>query len=216
MSKPRLLDLYCGGGGSAMGYSRAGFDVVGIDIYPQRLYPFPIVMNDAVDYLQNHYKEFDAVHASPPCQAHSITHYNSGNQGLHVIDMIPETREAIIATGLPYIIENTPLAPLVEPVTLCGWMEEIQDIYPLKVYRHRIFESNKKLIQPKHRKHPENVQPTNQHLDPNRWVTIVGKFSGIDVARKAMGIPWLTSRPMSQAIPPAYTTFLGRQLIAQL
>ena len=99
---------------------------------------------------------------------------------------------------------------------LCGAMEEIQAIYPLRVYRHRKFESTFKLIQPEHVKHPENVQPGAQRLQPGRWVTVVGKVSGIEVSRKAMGIDWLSIRTISQAIPPAYTEFIGRQVIKQL
>lgn len=113
----RLLDLYCCEGGGAMGYHRAGFDVVGVDLAPQRRYPFTFVQGDAIAYVKEHAHEFDVVHASPPCQRYSIT--NASRRHAYP-DLIGATREVLIACGLPYVIENVPGAPMVDPLQLCG------------------------------------------------------------------------------------------------
>src|SRR3990167_9619494 len=118
--KPRLLDLFCGAGGAAVGYSRAGFEVVGVDIAPQPRYPFEFVQDDALDYLRDFYYErtfppFDAIHASPPCQAYTQLGRKNGHP-----ELIEPVRELLRATELPYVVENVVGAPLLEPIVLCG------------------------------------------------------------------------------------------------
>ena len=131
--RPRLLDLFCGAGGAGMGYSRAGFEVVGVDIAPQKHYPFEFHQADALEYLAQHGAEFDAIHASPPCQRYSaITHAKRTENNYP--DLIPSTREALIKCDRPYVIENVPRAPLINPLILCGTM------FDLHVIRHRLFE----------------------------------------------------------------------------
>lgn len=231
--RPKLLDLFCGAGGAAMGYSRAGFEVVGVDANAQPRYPFTFVRADALDYVAAHGWEFDAIHASPPCQSHSrITPKHAIKR--HV-DLIPHTRWFLEALGLPYVIENVEGArvSLRNPVMLCGSQ------FGLKVYRHRLFESNVMLFQPQHYPHrdktpraghgispkgflsvtsggqgikPEQIEKLC--ISPKGFISVAGHFSGVEYARFAMGIDWMTGDELAQAIPPAYTEWLGRQLMA--
>lgn len=224
MSRPRLLDLYCCAGGAATGYHPAGFDVTGIDHKPQPNYPFTFVLGDALEYLEAHGHEYDAVHASPPCQVHSAlgdlvrrqpgrgTSYDDRHA-----DLIPQTRALLQLTGLPYIIENVPgaLKALRSPIMLCG------NMFGLKVYRHRLFESNVMLLAPTHQKHL--VKALGKGYTPksgNEFVVVTGKVGASILAQKAMGIDWMSTKRIedrtseaSQAVPPAYTEYLGRQLI---
>jgi SAM-dependent methyltransferase len=128
----RLLDLFCGAGGAAKGYADAGFEVVGVDIEPQPNYPFEFVRADALTFPLD---GFDAVHASAPCQAFTVYRNNSAHVRQDHPNLIPQTRERLIASGLPYVIENVPGAPLIDPIQLCG-----TSFPPLEVRRHRIFE----------------------------------------------------------------------------
>lgn len=133
MRKPRLLDLFCKAGGAGYGYWQAGFDVVGVDIEPQKRYPFTFIQADALEYLARHGGEYDAIHASPPCQAFSkMKNPDKAHRKAHP-DLVDPVRELLMRTGRPYIIENVPGAPLLSPVTLCGSQ------FGLKVYRHRVF-----------------------------------------------------------------------------
>jgi DNA (cytosine-5)-methyltransferase 1 len=136
----KLLDLYCGAGGAAMGYHRAGFEVVGVDINPQKHYPFEFHQGDAIEYLREQGKEFDVIHASPPCQRYSksVKKINRKNHP----DLIFNTRTQLITSCRPYIIENVPGSPLINPIVLCGTM------FGLDVKRHRLFESNAILTNP--------------------------------------------------------------------
>ncbi|MGN7705059.1 hypothetical protein [Cellulosimicrobium sp. 22601] len=216
MSRPRLLDLFCCEGGAGMGYHRAGFDVVGVDIVDQPLYPFEFVQADAIEYVREHGHEYDAIHASPPCQAHSTI---TPDKSVHV-DLIPATRNALVATGKPYIIENVAGArpALVDPVLLCG------SSFGLRVRRHRLFESNIFLpsIPCMHgtQGRPTGVygdHPQNDHEYRRPDGTRRGaKATSDDDARDAMGMPWASWHGTTQAIPPAYTQFLGEQLIEHL
>src|SRR5665213_3193952 len=134
MSRPRLLDLFSGAGGAAVGYHRAGFEVVGVDIKPQPHYPFEFRQKDALWVLEGETMEgFDAIHASPPCQAYSKARKL---QGLRHPDLIASVRELLLAISLPYVIENVPGAPLRNPVLLCG------EMFGLGVRRERLFETN--------------------------------------------------------------------------
>ncbi len=225
--RPRLLDLYCGAGGAAVGYHRAGFDVVGVDIAPQPRYPFTFWQGDALDALESwtnggswHHRlgyEFDSVHASPPCQA-----YGAATNRLVTRDaprLIEPTRDAIFASGLPYVIENVVGAPLVDPVVLCGSM------FGLAVKRHRLFETSPRLFLQPECQHPtEKLYPTHARKDKAQlspFVHIYGTGGGagkdIDLWRWAMGVPWMqTKAEIAEAIPPAYTEYIGRELLAQL
>jgi DNA (cytosine-5)-methyltransferase 1 len=213
---PWLLDLFCCAGGAAVGYRRAGFDVIGVDISPQPRYPFPLVLGDAIEQGRQLIRtgRFAAVHASPPCQAHSDLQKQSK---LAYADFIPATRELLRESGLPYIIENVEGAPLLDPVTLCGAM------FPeLRVYRHRLFESNVHLAVPAH---PRHVAKTFTHdkrkahygqpMTDAMFVQVTGGGNALVADKlRAMGIDWMTGSEANQAIPPAYTEFLGHQLLA--
>jgi DNA (cytosine-5)-methyltransferase 1 len=212
---PLLLDLFSGAGGAAMGYFDAGFDVVGVDIAPQPNYPFWFAQGDALDFLADcdFLRQFDAVHASPPCQAHS----DLQKQSKRIYrDFIPEVRALLRATGLPYVIENVEGAPLVDPVTLCGTM-----FGELRVIRHRLFETNWPLVAPPHGRHPlvfthDKRKAHHGKLDQDTaFVQVTGGGNcSVANARAAMDIDWMTKPELNEAIPPAYSKHVGRQLLA--
>lgn len=149
----RLLDLFCGAGGAAMGYSQAGFtEIVGVDIEPQPNYPFDMYVADAIYYATtDNLQRFDLIHASPPCQRFSTLAYRNGN-GDDWPDLIPPTRKLLKESGVPYVIENVEGAPLVDPVMLCGTMFD-----GLRVLRHRLFETSFPVEVPEHGRHPFGV-----------------------------------------------------------
>lgn len=204
---PRILDLFCGAGGCGMGYHRAGFDVVGVDIEPQPNYPFQFHLGDALEFVKAHGHEFDAIHASPPCQAYSETQKLQGNDHPELIE---PTREALQALGLPWVIENVPGSPLINPVELCGGM------FGLRTYRHRLFETSFPVTAPNHPAHKARQTKMGRKPKDGEFIHVVGNFSGVKYAREAMGIDWMNRDEMAQAIPPAYTTFIGWQLRAAL
>lgn len=206
----RLLDLFCKAGGAAVGYHRAGFDeIVGVDIEPQSRYPFKFVQADALEYVAEHGAEFDVIHASPPCQAYSVTRSLHDNEYPDLVDV---TRSALERAGVPYVIENVVGAPLRTVVILCGTMFD-----GLRVYRHRLFESNVLIPQPFH---PAHIEPTIQRGYAAEWdgfVTIAGGHNvPVSISKNAMQIDWMTRDELSQAIPPAYTEYIGRYLLAHL
>jgi DNA (cytosine-5)-methyltransferase 1 len=119
--KPRILDLFCCAGGVAVGYSRAGFDIVGVDIDPQPHFPFEFIQADALTLDMKFLRSFDAIHASPPCQSYSDL--AKRNRNAHEWPrLIEPVREILIKSGKPYVIENVEGAPLLNPVVLCGTM----------------------------------------------------------------------------------------------
>jgi DNA (cytosine-5)-methyltransferase 1 len=194
--KFKLLDLYCCQGGAAKGYAASGlFDVVGVDIEPQPRYPFDFIQADALDYLAQHGRDYDFIHASPPCQKYTRARKLQGNEH-H--DFIPDTRNLIQLTGKPFVIENVPGAPLRNPVELCGTM------FGLKTYRHRLFESNFLIKTPAHIDHEEPSVKMGRPVKEGQFVHIVGHFSGVPLAREIMGMPWANQYGLAQAIPPAY------------
>ena len=207
----RLLDLFCGAGGAATGYHRAGFEVVGVDIKPQKRYPFEFHQADALEYLAEHGREFDAIHASPPCQRYTCL--KSVFDASKYPDMVADTRSLLIASGKSYVIENVVGAPLRRDLMLCA------AAFGLRSYRHRIFECSFAVMEPPHPKHivPVNRRKKNRrgHWDAGGFVTVVGDI-GSYVGPEAMGIDWMTGKELSQAIPPAYTEFIGKQLMSYL
>ncbi len=210
MRKPRLLDLFCGEGGSAMGYCWAGFeDITGVDLFPMPRYPFRFVQADALDFLMAHGHEYDFIHASPPCQLFSVAtpEWARANH----LDLIAPTRSLLWQLGKPYIIENVGGArkKLLDPIMLCGSQ------FGLKVYRHRFFESNLHLISPRHYPHHDNLQG-NCMISENGFTGVYGHFSNKEYAKYAMGIDWMTPDGLAEAIPPAYTEYLGYQVLDQM
>ena len=200
-----------------MGYHRAGFDVVGVDINPQPNYPFEFHKADALEYLITHGLTFDAIHASPPCQA-SCT-LIKGNQkataGDH-INLIPETRALLAYYRVPTVIENVQGSELRRDLTLCG------EMFGLGVIRHRYFEvNNSDVVQPVHKPHRGRVAGWRhgQYFD-GPYFAVYGNGGGkgsVAQWQQAMGIDWTDDRQeLAEAIPPAYTEFVGRQIMAQL
>lgn len=229
--KPRLLDLFCCAGGAGMGYHRAGFDVVGVDLEPQKRYPFEFIRADCLSLCPEFIASFDAIHASPPCQAHSRISRVSGRQEHHV-DRIEETRSILNASGKPWIMENVEGAPLRDPFLLCGSMFGLSTTCGAQLRRHRLFEASFFIgLQPEcqHGGSVVGVYGGHAHDRRRKTITITGSTPQMNVvrnrsrltfsveeARHAMGIDWMTMAELSQAIPPAYTEFLGRRLLAHL
>lgn len=201
--KPRLLDLYCCQGGASRGYADAGFDVAGID--PQPRYPFEFHRGDAIEFVKQHGHEFDVITGSPPCQLYSLTQRIQDNE--HP-DLIGPTRDAILATAKPYILENVEEArpEFINPVLLCGSM------FGLRTYRHRLFESNVDLQVPVHPSHITKTTKMGRPVKPGENMHVVGNFTGVDLARQIMGMPWASRDGLREAIPPVYAEYLGRQL----
>ena len=206
----KLLDLFCGAGGASAGYAAAGFEVHGVDLKHGKRYPYTYVRADVLDVLrdENYLDQFDVIHASPPCQTHSITQHLRNAQGKTTskLDLIPETRAALVASGKPYIIENVPGSPLINPIQLCG------SSFGLKVRRHRLFESNMALIGSVCN-HKLQGRPIGVYGSLNDEIPKGGKTAAtINEARNAMGISWAIWTELVEAIPPAYTKYLGGQL----
>ena len=206
----KLLDLYCGVGGASVGYHQAGFEVYGVDLKHGKRYPYTYLRADVLDVLRDeeYINQFDVIHASPPCQTHSITQHLRNAQGKTTskLDLIPETRAALIASGKPYIIENVPGSPLINPIQLCG------SSFGLKVRRHRLFESNLPLVGSVCN-HKLQGRPIGVYGSLNDEIPKGGKTaSTIDEARAAMDMPWAIWTELVEAIPPPYTKYLGGQV----
>ena len=210
--KLRLLDLFCGAGGCAVGYAQAGFEVVGVDIVPQPRYPYEFHCADALTFPLD---GFDVIHASPPCQ-HFTMMLNHGlaDRDRHP-DLVDVIRKRLQASGKPYIIENVIGAPVERSVMLCGAM------FGLRVYRHRLFESNIFLFQPNHPRHIVKAVHAGMIPRNGEFYSPVGNMGDKVGAQLAMGIDWMNitgskDREIANAIPPAYTRWIGEQLMNYL
>ena len=205
MSKYKILDLFCGAGGCSMGYKLAGFDVVGVDKKPQPNYPFTFHQADA---LQFPLSGFDAIHASPPCQHYTQLRKLGGANKVHP-DLVAPIRARLIASGKPFVIENVLGAPLLNPVMLCGTM------FNLRVIRHRLFEC-----------HPFFVWPPASCDHSGELYTVLTKSCRVSgdmrgksshaTGKAAMKIDWMTQFELGESIPPAFTKYIGEELIAFL
>ncbi len=207
----RLLDLFCGAGGAGEGYSRAGFEVVGVDINPQPHYPFEFHQADALEYPLN---GFDVIHASPPCQRYTSLTQHHGKADKHP-DLVGDTRAVLCESGVRYVIENVIGAPLVQPIMLCG------SSFGLPLRRHRFFESDVFLFE-KECRH-EEMPKRFRVYDHGKWYTtwcvpVYGHGGGKADEHwpEARGIAWMTRRELCEATPPAYTEWIGKQLMKQL
>ena len=227
----RLLDLFCGAGGAAMGYHRAGFEVVGVDIKPQPHYPFEFHQADALEYLTEHGAEFDVIHASPPCQAFSaMTNGRWKGRVKNHPDLIEPTRKLLREIGRPYVIENVIGAPLIDPAMLCGTMFGLETETGNQLRRHRLFETSfpVSLVSTcRHNnysaigvygggQHPRRQSHRRSAERPMYAGTPGDSDFGVTARRKVMGIDWMSGKELNQAIPPAYTEFIGKQLVEHL
>ena len=216
----RLLDLFCGAGGCSVGYHRAGFDVVGVDIEPHPDYPFPFTQADAMDVLGDvaYLSTFDVVHASPPCPRYSVAGSIGSYDPADKPDLVDPVRDALNSWGGVWVIENVPGAPMPAAAVYCGWAMGLRHLR-----RHRLFESNVFLLS------PGCACPTGDTIsvfghsgEDRRKATIVangGRRTHIPLreVRDLMGVPWMRNRDdIADAIPPAYTEHVGHQLAAHL
>ena len=209
----KVLDIACGSGGSAIGYAMAGCSVLGVDVAPMPRFPFGFLQCDAMDLDDRFLRFFDLVHASPPCQRFTALRHARGAKGDANPDLIAPLREKFCRAGVHYVIENVPGAAMRVDLALCGCM------FGLRTYRLRWFEITGPLmlVEPVHRKH---VAKTASKGRREAWasgmnISITGDV-GTYLGPEAMGIDWMSGDELSQAIPPAYTKFIGEQLLAHL
>ncbi|MFJ1755985.1 DNA methylase [Kitasatospora sp. NPDC088134] len=214
--RPRVLDLFCCAGGAGAGYSRAGFDVVGVDIVPRSNYPFEFIEGDALDALREMCQDFDLVHASPPCQS-SCTLTKGTNKGRRTyVDLIPEVRELCRWYGVPWVIENVPGSSIRRDLTLCG------ESFGLGVIRHRYFEIEWWGGEPEQMPHPKHRGPVRgiRHgvWKDGPYIAAYGKGGGkgtVAEMQAAMDIHWTdVHEELTEAIPPAYTQYIGHAFLA--
>ena len=214
-SRPRILDLFCGAGGAAVGYHRAGFDVVGVDINPQPHYPFEFHRGDVTAFDFDALGRFDVVHASPPCQSQTALTKGT-NKGRQYVDLIPWSRDFIAAMNLPAVIENVQGSHLRRDLVLCG------EMFKLDVIRHRYFELHGWVASaPRHVPHRGRVAGWRHgvYFD-GPYFAVYGDGGGKGTVaewQQATGITWTGDRKsIAEAIPPAYTEYIGRQLLAHI
>lgn len=222
--RPQLLDLFCGAGGAAVGYHRAGFEVTGVDIAPQPHYPFTFVQADALEYMRQLVSvgppslQYDAIHASPPCQAYSVGAARFRNEGREYPDLVAETRRLLQTAGLPWVIENVPGAPVRPDFSICGCQVGLGEIR-----RRRLFETSWHhfdLDHPCGHDPATVVVSVTGHGHPSwtrdEYRRVHGREPCTADYRRAMGIDWMNRDELSQAIPPAYTEKVGNYLLLQL
>lgn len=202
------LDLFCGAGGASKGIANVGFEVIGVDSAYRLNYPFDYYCEDAVEFMEMGLNDFDFIWASPPCQAYSWSSACRRNEGVEYSDLVEITRHYLQKSGKPYIIENVIGSPLIDPVMLCGTMFPGQ----LKVFRHRLFESNFPLKVEMECKH-EGHEAKKRRADSGDFFTVAGHWVGTTSEwSSAMGIDWMTKKELAQAIPPVYSEYLVRQI----
>ena len=202
------VDLFCGAGGVSEGLHRAGVSVIGVDIEEQPRYPFGFYQGDVLDMSIRQLKDADFIWASPPCQA--FTAYKRRKNHVKLKEnLIPTVREMLKQSGKPYVIENVGGAPLINPVKLCGSM------FGLDVQRHRYFESNFPIGQPKcdHTKWKPRFAPATNRKNKRKTVEVGVWRIPLSVQQKAMGIDWMNLRELSQAIPPAYSEYIAKEFL---
>jgi len=214
VTRPRLLDACCCAGGASMGYHRAGFNVTGIDIAPRPNYPFAFIQGDAIEYIRDHGHEYAAIHASWPCQHDAaITKGTNAHLRDTYADLYAAGRDAMLATGRPWVIETTAARP---DVVLCGTQ------FDLPILRHRKFEVHGWIpLAPPHIRHRGRVRGWRHGTYyEGDYLAVYGKGGGkasVPEMQAALGIDWTdVHEELTEAIPPAYTQFLGEQLLAQL
>jgi DNA (cytosine-5)-methyltransferase 1 len=237
----RILDLFCGAGGAAMGYHRAGFEVVGVDIKPQPHYPFPFILGDAIDVLTrmlagekflasdgNCYgiDDFNAIHASPPCQAFStMTNGRWQDRVSEHPKLIEPIRRLLIASGKPYVIENVEGArgELINPILLCGTMFKLETEAGNQLRRHRYFECSFCYLwtPPCQHNSASAIGVYGGGQNParrKRRYKAEGENTDFGIVARSfvMGVDWMTGKELNESIPPAYTEFMGRQLAEHL
>lgn len=219
MSQPKLLDLACCAGGAAMGYHRAGFDVTGVDVNPQPRYPFKFIQADGLEVLRDRafVQSFDAIHASWPCQG-----FKKGTLWSNKPDLVTPGRELMLTYDMPWVIENVMEAPLRDPIVLCGCMFTGPTGKQLRVYRPRKFEASSglALVAPPHLRKQRHAARVANSQRRKRWnegwhASITGDV-GTYVGPEGMDIDWMTGNELSEAIPPAYTEWIGRQLLTHI
>lgn len=223
--KYKLLDCFCKAGGASVGYYNAGFEVVGVDIEPQPNYPFKFIQRDALEVLADieFISQFDIIACSPPCQCYSKLKYLSGNvekwEENHV-DLVAPTRELLVKTGKPYVIENVEGAPLINPIKLCG--SQFENMY---TQRPRLFESNIPLKKPDNPVVRHKTLKLGHGIAEDGYITVAGTRSpmGMNEVQTKLyygfalgGIDWMTLEELTQAIPPCYTEWIGKQIIEYL
>lgn len=219
--KKFLLDTFCKAGGCSVGYHRAGFEVVGVDIEPQPNYPFKFFKMDAIEFIQKYGKDFNVIHASPPCQAYSRSTAKFRKDGKTYPDLIEVTREVLNQTGRPYIIENVPGSKIRPDIKLCG------EMFGLLVIRWRWFELHDIfMLQPGKPQIKKNMVTNgervsvfgngNYRTSKNNKLPVFKKSTVKDTWAYAMDINWMTVKEMAEAIPPAYTEYIGNNIIDQI
>lgn len=228
---PWLLDLFCGEGGAAMGYARAGFKVFGVDDNPARLarYPFPSYCGDAIEYLLEFGHKFAVRHASPTCTGYSRGTAAIPDRLAKYDRLIAATREALEIVGGPYVIENVEDAKpeLRAPLLLCGRMFDLTatdtDGTRLVMDRHRLFESNVAMLAPPHMKHDRTVQVAGAYGGARRDKVEAREIrkggyvpAALSVLRELLGTPWMTEQGCFLSIPPVYSQFIGEQLLSSI
>lgn len=215
MSKPLLLDLFCGAGGATRGYQMAGFHVHGVDIAAQPNYCGDDFTQADVLEMLHLLKLADVIHASPPCQRYTTLAAGNNANSHEYPDLVEPVRGALLASGKPYVIENVPNAPLRSPILLCG------EMFGLEVIRHRMFESNILLMQPDHPQHRGRVAGYRHGQSyEGPYFAVYGNGGGkgsLSDWQRAMGIDWMMAKlELAESIPPAYTQYIGDQLIQAL
>jgi DNA (cytosine-5)-methyltransferase 1 len=210
----RILDLFCGAGGAAMGLHQAfpDADIIGVDIAPQKRYPFKFYQSEVFEWAVFEWRDFDFIWASPPCQAHvSLRWMHNAKQHESLIGPV---RRKLIELGRPYVIENVPSAPLMNPLLLCGSMFGL-GTKTAELRRHRHFEASfdtyiLKPMQCRHGLRDRVIGVYGGHGRDRRRKVLAVDFPMAD-RREAMGIDWMTTTELSQAIPPAYSRYIGEQ-----